>query len=256
MSLGAPGDASLARLGKISERSNFGRRRMTTSTSWSVIGIVSVMTGFSLLGACSSSESAKPSAAAEAGAGTGGKSGSGGKSTGGARSTAGSTSSGGAAAVDAASTCTKAIDVTCDGPEDCPAGQRCCGKWDQAYQMFGCFDSCTAQQVDAGQALWFDLCHPGDACEDSTATCLTSTYLTSSLSRCYTMGSPPDPKFGNGKGQVNCGTDVCGASEKCCMRGVTLAPYCAPSGATCECTAPSPKPAGAGGAPQDAAARD
>ncbi|HEX7671299.1 MAG TPA: hypothetical protein VF395_17010, partial [Polyangiaceae bacterium] len=99
---------------------------------------------------------------------------------------------------------------------------------------------CAAQQVDAGQALWFDLCHPGDACEDPTATCLTSTYLPASLSRCYNTGNPPDTKLGKGKGEINCGGEVCGAGEKCCMRGVTLTPYCAPSGAACECTKPVP----------------
>lgn len=240
----------------------------TSISSWSVVGFISVTTGLSFLAACSSSDSAKPAASVEAGAETGGKGGASGKSTGGAKSTAGSTSGGGGTtAVDAASTCTAPVDVTCDGPEDCPAGQRCCGQWNQEYQKFGCFDSCIAQQVDAGMALWFDLCHPGDTCEDSTATCLTSMYLPSSLSRCYNTGNPPDPKLAAGKGEINCGADVCGAGEKCCMRGATLTPYCAPSAATCECTKPQgTKDAGkgSGGAasvpdaasPADAASHD
>jgi hypothetical protein len=221
---------------------------MTTSTSWSAIGFVSMTAGLWILGACSS-DSAKPGASAEAGAG--GKGGTGNRSSlGGRTGSGGGVSAGGRGTVDAGS-CTTAVGVTCDGPEDCPAGQRCCGKYQQQYVEFGCFDSCIAQQGDAqpalgGGALWFDLCHPGDACEDSTAQCLTSAYLPKSLSRCLpaslmgmAMGGPPNATLGKGKDQVNCGTDVCGTGEKCCIRGATLAPYCAPSGATCDCTVPT-----------------
>lgn len=248
---------------------------MTTSTSWSKMGIVSMTAGLFILGACSS-DSKKTGAPADSGAG-----GSGGfgnrSSAGGLSANGGRVAAGGRAPVEAGA-CTASVGVTCDGPEDCSSGQRCCGKYQQEYVEFGCFDSCTAQQGDAqpglgGGALWFDLCHPGDACEDSTAQCLTSAYLPKSLSRCLpaslmgmATGGPPDTTLGKGKGQVNCGTDVCGTGEKCCIRGATLAPYCAPSSATCNCTVPtkpdtdsgkSPVEAGSDATPpKDAATRD
>jgi len=155
-----------------------------------------------------------------------------------------------------------AVAVTCDGAEDCPTGQRCCGKWEQGYVEFGCFASCVEQQGDAspmgGGALFFDLCHPGDTCEVEGAQCLTSPqYLPTSLSRCYTMGNPPDATLGKGVRQINCGTDVCGTTEKCCLRGART-PYCAPASATCVCDPPDAGADSGSDAPSDAApdARD
>jgi hypothetical protein len=125
------------------------------------------------------------------------------------------------------------------------------------YQQIGCFPSCTALAGDGGfvmgAALWFELCHPTDTCEDSTATCLTSQYLPGSLSRCLpaslagmAMGNPPDATLKDDKNAVNCGSTVCGADEQCCIRQ-PLAPYCAPKSATCACTAPEGGTPGAGG---------
>ena len=174
----------------------------------------------------------------DAGAGRGGGGGRGG--SGGSSGRGGGTSD----ASDAGS-CTVAVATACDGPEDCPTGQRCCGKWDEEYVEFGCYASCIAQTGDSGAGpgggpLWFDMCHPGDACEDSTAMCLTSPYLPTSFSRCYDSGDPPNPALGNAANQVNCGTDVCTSGEKCCLRGSTLEPYCAPTSATCACDPPDP----------------
>jgi hypothetical protein len=218
---------------------------MGTSTSWSVIGLASVFAACISVGACSDDDPVS-TPKQDAGGGTSGRGGSSGRggTGGGTNGTGGSTSND-------ASTCTMSVGTTCDGPEDCPSGQRCCGKWEQQYTEFGCFASCDALTGDAmpgpggGGALWFDLCHPGDTCEVMGAECLTSPmYLPSSLSRCYDpgSGSAPNASLGKGAGQVNCGTDVCGAGEKCCLRGPMLDPYCAPTSATCSCTPPTPQP--------------
>jgi len=88
------------------------------------------------------------------------------------------------------------------------------------------------------------------------AMCLTSpTYLPLSFSRCYTMGDMPNAALGKKAGEVNCGTDVCGTGEKCCLRGLEP-PYCAPTAATCECNPQPVNDAGPDAAPdssQDAA---
>jgi hypothetical protein len=111
-----------------------------------------------------------------------------------------------------------------------------------------------------GAPLWFELCHAGDTCEDTTATCLTSSFLPGSLSRCLpsqlagmAMGSPPDATLGKDKNAVNCGTKVCGASEQCCIR-MPLEPYCAPKSATCACAEPDAGGGGDGGGQTDGSA--
>ena len=218
---------------------------MKTSFSRWTLGGAAVIGCWVIASGCSTSTSAAgPSGEAGVGGsdsgakGTGGK-GTGGKSAGGKTGSGGATAGGGAGsgAGGATGTCTTAVAVACDGPEDCPTGKLCCGKWDQEYVQFGCFTSCQAQLADAGGARWFDLCHPGgQACEDPTQQCLNSTYLPTSLARCYTSGDPPPATLGTAAGKVNCGANVCGTGEKCCLRG-TLDPYCTPSGTACSCTA-------------------
>ncbi len=232
-----------------------------------------VLAGLIILGACSSSDNG-PAGSEDSGTGgkaaTGGsKSSSGGKS--GAGGASGATSSGGkggASGAAGATMCTVAVATACDGPEDCSTGQRCCGKYQQGYVEFGCFDSCSALQGDAqpgpggGGAFWFELCHPGDVCEDTTAQCLTSTFLPKTLSRCLpsmlmmaAMGGPPDASLGKGKSQINCGAAVCGSSEECCLRQ-PLAPYCAAKGQACDCNVSDAggAPDAGGGARKDASA--
>ncbi|MBM4362850.1 MAG: hypothetical protein FJ104_09240 [Deltaproteobacteria bacterium] len=219
--------------------------------------LVATLAALSILGACSSSDDSSGSsgdgdAAADAG-GTGGKGsggrGSGGSGTGTGGSGAGTGGSGtggsgtGTGGSGASPLCTVAVAVPCDGSEDCPSGQMCCGQWNDRYVEFGCHDSCAALASDSGQATWFQLCHGGDTCEDTAAQCLTSQYLPTSLSRCYDTGSEPDPTLAKGAGEVNCGGDVCGAGEQCCLRGAAI-PYCAPAGAACECTPTAPPDAG------------
>lgn len=221
--------------------------------TWSLVSAASAVVMVSMSSGCSSDETP---AAVTGDSGTGGKSG-----TGGRRATGGSTTSTGAASGagggGGAATCTAALGTACDGAEDCPSGQHCCGRYQQRYTEIGCFASCTALQGDAGPMmgapLWFELCHAGDTCEDTTATCLTSSFLPGSLSRCLpsslmgmAMGSPPDATLGKVKNEVNCGTAVCGASEQCCIR-MPLAPYCAPKSATCGCTEPDAGGGGDGG---------
>jgi len=87
--------------------------------------------------------------------------------------------------------------------------------------------------------FWLDLCHAGDACEDPAAQCLSSTYLPSTLSRCFNTGSPASATLSKVAGEVHCGDAVCGSGQKCCLRQ-PLEPYCAPAGATCECEPPAP----------------
>jgi hypothetical protein len=134
-----------------------------------------------------------------------------------------------------------------EGPEDCPSGQHCCGEYNGGgYDKFNCMPSCAPSDAGAAAgfgmgAILFELCHPGDTCQDSTAMCLTSPYLPGSLSRCLpsmlmgqTSGNPPDTSLGKGAHEVNCGNAVCGADEECCVRQ-PLEPYCAPKGTACAC---------------------
>ena len=212
-----------------------------------------MVAGIGVTSACGSDDESSPTdAGRDAASGSGGRGGSAGK--GGAGGGTGAVGAGGSSGAADSGSCELSVGLSCDGAEDCPAGQRCCGKWDNEYMEFGCFASCLAQQGDAqpgpgGGPLWLELCHAGDTCEDSTTECLTSDYLPSSLSRCFDQGMPPDPNLGRAAGQLNCGTDVCGSGEKCCLREPLDTPYCAPTSATCECN-PSDADAGpADGAP-------
>jgi hypothetical protein len=188
--------------------------------------------------------------------GTGGKKmGTGGRtSTGGSSGSAakGGTSGGGGAA--GSGMCTMAVATECDGAEDCPSGQQCCGEYNGGYDKFSCKPSCAPSDAGAaaglGMTFLFQLCHAGDTCEDSTAMCLTSPYLPMSFSRCLpamlqgqTSGNPPDTSLGKGAHEVNCGSAVCGSDEECCIRQ-PLEPYCAPKGTTCSCDYKAPADAG------------
>jgi len=130
--------------------------------------------------------------------------------------------------------CTVVAALPCDGAEDCPSGQRCCGRLaGLAYVEFGCFESCLGLPDAGAMSFWRELCHAGDPCE-SGSSCLTSQYLLASLARCDVVGAPPDPGLDRAKGRINCGTNVCGDGEKCCVRS-PHPPYCAPKAASCEC---------------------
>jgi hypothetical protein len=242
-------------------RHNGGHNVISKKLTWSLVSAASALVMVSMSSGCSSDET---QAAAAGDSGTGGKSG----GTGGRRATGGSTTGTGAASGagggGGAATCTAALGTVCDGAEDCPAGQHCCGRYQQRYTEIGCFPSCQALQGDGGPMmgapLWFELCHAGDTCEDTTATCLTSSFLPGSLSRCLpsqlmgmASGSPPDATLGKNKNEVNCGSKTCGASEQCCIR-MPLEPYCALKSATCACTEPDAGSGGDGGNQTDGSA--
>lgn len=222
---------------------------MARFTSRSMVGLASVFAGLVLVGACDADEDnpGPPDTGTDSSSGSGGRGGRGG-SGGSTGATGGAGGSGGSSG---AASCMTAVAVTCDGPEDCPTGQRCCGKWQQVYTEFGCFTSCDAKNGDADPmtaGLWLELCHPGDTCEVSGYMCATSMYLPGSFSRCYSDGQMPDAGLGKGAQQINCGTEVCGTGEKCCLRGARE-PYCAAASATCECDPPDAGDSGSDAAP-------
>ena len=149
-----------------------------------------------------------------------------------------------------------AVATTCDGAEDCPTGQRCCGRVQGMqpairYVEFGCFASCAAAgeggvpEGGFGAPTWLELCHAGETCENSMYQCQTSQYLPNSFARCFMPAdaAAPDPGLGKAADAVNCGNAVCGSGEKCCIRQ-PLAPYCAPASETCECERTQPEGGG------------
>jgi hypothetical protein len=147
---------------------------------------------------------------------------------------------------DAAMVCVP-LAVPCDGKEDCPSGNVCCGNLGMTanglgYTSIGCQPTCAAPDSGASDGglggfggLTLELCHAGDMCQDSTTMCGSSMYLPSFLYRCYTMGTAPPATATGGPG-VHCGTATCGTTEQCCLRE-PMAPYCAPKGQACSCTA-------------------
>jgi hypothetical protein len=212
---------------------------MTGSISGSVSRIGTLLIGFSAFGACSSDEEEKGKPA-DAGTDR--------RSTGGS----GGLGSGGSGAVDSGETdagCL-AVSTACDGAEDCGAGQRCCARFEGQppsgrYVEFGCFDSCNAAGDDGGGAgTWLELCHAGDTCEDAALICTTSDFLPSSLARCFDVdAAAPDPGLSKTADAINCGTEVCGTGEQCCIRQ-PLEPYCALASEACQCERPEPDGAG------------
>lgn len=143
--------------------------------------------------------------------------------------------------------CTSIIDVRCDGSEDCPRGQMCCGHWAGDYRDFTCQDDCAA--LEAQGDIWSEICHPGQTCADPTYTCQANTnYLPDFLYRCRDSGTAPGDAGSTRRHEVNCGGAVCGDGEKCCVPAPTGDPYCAPVADDCRCNA--------GGEGYDAGAED
>jgi hypothetical protein len=224
------------------------------------LSLASVASAFVMLSTFSGCSSDETQLAPVTDAGGGGKTGTGGrKATGGSTTSTGASS--GAGGGGGSATCSVAFGTICDGPEDCPSGQHCCGRYQNGYQEIGCFPSCTALQGDGGfvmgAPLWFELCHETSTCEDTTATCLTSQFLPPTLSRCrpaaLTMatGNPPDAALSKNKNEVHCDVNICGADEQCCVR-MPLKAYCAPKSAKCGCTEPDAGGGGDGGNQTDA----
>lgn len=69
--------------------------------------------------------------------------------------------------------------ASCDGPEDCPSGQVCCGTFSAgAYSSIACKASCKASSER-------ELCHPGEnACSRPSQTCSPSPSLPEGYYRC------------------------------------------------------------------------
>jgi hypothetical protein len=155
-------------------------------------------------------------------------------------------------------TCTALMDVPCDGSEDCPSGQQCCGRVDgTTYTEIGCFDSCEGAAADAGMGtLYLELCHAGDTCTNTAYSCGTSQYLPQYLLRCYETAGDPAATLSDAADEINCGDTTCGTGETCCIRS-PKEPYCAPAGEDCVCTPASELPdGGADGGGGDGAGPD
>ena len=149
--------------------------------------------------------------------------------------------------------CTAAVGVTCDGPEDCAGGQ-CCGRLTAGrFDAFSCFDSCTEAEAVTG-GLWFEVCHPGQACSNPGHECLATDQLPSFVYRCYVDGTEPSTAGSEEPGEVNCGGTVCADGQICCAREPS-APVCIPGDWQCACepVAPDAGSDAAGDAPQDVA---
>jgi hypothetical protein len=137
--------------------------------------------------------------------------------------------------------CRQLIDVTCDGAEDCPSGEMCCGHYQGGYREFVCAPDCAAEQIAQG-GEWSQICHPGDSCVNPSYECRQNTdFLPDYLYRCRDTGEAPRRTGSVAPGEVNCGDAVCGSGEKCCVSvlpGVPVSglPVCVPSDQTCSCT--------------------
>lgn len=125
----------------------------------------------------------------------------------------------------------------CDGNEDCPGSQVCCGYTGQAavYERSTCKDTCDAETFpDAGAGFVSEFCHPDDTCPVEGHSCLQSTFLPDFLYRCRDTGLSPEKTGSTAAGEVNCGDSVCGSGQKCCVRA-PKDPYCAPVAEECSC---------------------
>jgi hypothetical protein len=148
-------------------------------------------------------------------------------------------------------TCQRLFEVNCDGAEDCPSGQQCCGHYDGGYRSFECADSCAAEQAEQ-MGTWSEVCHPGDTCEapdggTAAYTCLANLdFLPEYLFRCRDTGTEPGPAGSAAAGEINCGENVCSAGQKCCISVPGLA-VCVPSSQDCACVTTEPDDAGTTG---------
>lgn len=141
------------------------------------------------------------------------------------------------------SECSSTLGVECDGAEDCPGEQVCCGTYSQAsfgYLSMVCADTC-------GEMNQRELCHPGDTCADPEFVCRASQLLPFSfLSICAAPTNMVGDATGTEiAGQIVCGDDTCEVgTEQCCLRsGIDLEaftrnvldPVCIPLEEECSC---------------------
>jgi hypothetical protein len=135
---------------------------------------------------------------------------------------------------DPANTCTRLVDVACDGAEDCP-GQKCCAVYQGGYRKFECGDDCTV--ADAPPRVYSsEACHPGESCTVDGHTCLQNLMiLPDYLFRCRDTGEEPVNTGGSVlANEVNCGESVCGNGQKCCI-SIPGQAVCVPKNQPCSC---------------------
>ena len=133
-------------------------------------------------------------------------------------------------------TCQRLVEVNCDGAEDCPGDQVCCGRWQEGYRGFTCEDSCeAAEDADDGGGIWSEACHPGESCSVDGFSCLQNLdYLPDFLFRCRDTGEEPGSAGSPAAGEVNCGPQVCGRGEQCCL-SEPGEPACVAGDTPCSC---------------------
>jgi hypothetical protein len=138
------------------------------------------------------------------------------------------------------SLCSLKVGAECDGSEDCPHGQVCCGQFDTTfitYRQIRCETQCGEPNVE--------FCHPGDTCQDGS-NCTHSVIVPFDfVAVCKTQEQPGSLTGTRVAGEIACGDTTCDShSEQCCLRArvnlvpalpVGLTPYCAPRGTDCDC---------------------
>jgi hypothetical protein len=151
--------------------------------------------------------------------------------------------------------CVLEVGAQCDGPEDCGAGQTCCGTYDPlmlTYTRVGCSESCSAPNL-------YPFCHASDECAEGLV-CRRSRILPHEF--VAVCAPPPDVPAAAAAsavaGRITCGETTCEVGvEHCClaaefvfqqMSAVALAPYCAPLDVPCSCEG-RPADVDAGGDP-------
>jgi len=137
---------------------------------------------------------------------------------------------------DPANTCTRMVDVACDGAEDCP-GQKCCAVYQSGYRKFECADDCAAADMPMVTGVTSsEACHPGESCTVAGYTCNEMPmFLPDYLFRCRDTGTAPVNTGGSVlANEINCGDAVCGAGQKCCI-SVPGQAVCMPKNMPCRC---------------------
>lgn len=135
---------------------------------------------------------------------------------------------------DPQNTCTRIVDVACDGAEDCP-GQKCCAVYQGGYRKFECADDCAVADMPP-QVYSSEACHPGEACSVAGYSCFQNLMiLPDYLFRCRDTGDAPANTSGStAANEINCGDAVCGAGQKCCI-SVPGEAVCVPKARNCPC---------------------
>jgi hypothetical protein len=109
--------------------------------------------------------------------------------------------------------------VECDGSEDCPDGQICCGTINGgslSYDSVRCQDRC--ELAEGGR----EMCHPGYVCPNPEQECIRSIILPAYLAVCSTANAfTPEGIEGTSSApaEINCGPGLaCTGGDVCCAR--------------------------------------